>query len=266
MSRALESAGAKIVRVMGYFEPFENSIAKYRNDKPFEIVTDPYGNKELKIFTPPPIEISILAGEGLYHLRSALDHLFFELVERNLIGPLRRGVFKTCQFPLYTEVPDAANGILPVDRKHLGIPYWVPDRAYAYIEGLQPYHRRDDRHRMLRFLIKLSNIDKHRRLNTTVTRINRRETFKVSDPDLTYTVTHSMLDDGTKIGPVSPHPVFNNDTIGDRQVHVQSEFIPQIAFDEPEIGPPQTVLLNEIIYDLPLVVWNIFLGFKELLK
>lgn len=265
MSLALESALSKIVRVMGYHEPFEDCIAKYRSDKPFEIITNPDGNKELKILKPPPIELSILAGEELYHLRSALDHLFFELVEKNLIGSLPRGVFKTCQFPLYTKVPDAAKGVLPVDRKHLGIPYWVPDLAYTYIESLQPYHRKDDRHRMLRFLVKLSNIDKHRRLSTTVTRVDRRETFKVTNPDLTYTVTHSMLDNGTILGPVSPLPVFDKDIIGDRQVHVESEFIPQIAFDEPEIGPPQAVLLNEVIYDLPVVVWHIFLGFKQLL-
>ena len=207
-----------------------------------------------------------MAGEALYHLRSALDHLFFELVERNLIGPWPRKLFYTCQFPLLTEVPDAADGIVPVDRKHLGIPYWVPDRAYAYIEGLQPYHRADPRHYALRLLIKLSNIDKHRRLNTTVTRIDRREIFKTTNPDLTYSLLHPMLDDGAPIYPVPTPDFFGGGTRGEADVHVESEFIPQIAFDEPGIGPPQATLLNEVIYDLPLVVWSIFLGFKELLR
>lgn len=266
MSLALESVAAKIARVIDSSKTFEDCIAEYRCNEPFEIITDPDGNKELRIIRTPPIELSILVGEELYHLRSALDHLFFELVERNLIGPLPKNVFKTCQFPLYTVVPSAAKGVLPVDRKHLGIPDWVPDLAYTYIESLQPYHRRDDRHRLLRFLVALSNIDKHRRLSTTVTRVDRRETFKLTNPDLTYTVTHSMLDDGAQIGPVSPLGVFDHIRSGKADVHVESEFISQIAFDEPEIGPPQTALLGEIVYDLPLVVLRVFNVFKELLR
>jgi len=259
MSKALESAEAKIIRVIKHHDAFEDCIAKYRGNNPFEIVGDPDSTQELRILRNPPLELSILAGEVVYHLRSSLDHLFFELVERNLIGPLPKNVFRTCQFPLFTDVPDGAKRSLPVDRKHIGIPDWIPNRAYTYIEGLQPYYRRDNGHHALRLLVKLSNIDKHHRLNTTVTRVDRNVTF-LNPMGHAYTLLQPMLDDGAQIDRVLLDPS------GESYVHMESEFVPQIAFDEPEIGPPQTALLKEVVYDLPLVVFNIFLNFKEFLS
>lgn len=264
LSGALESAGVKIVRAMKYHKSFEDCIAEYRREEPFEIIKQADQTAELRIHKSPPIELSILTGEVVYHLRSALDHLFFELVRKNLIGPIPRNVFKNCQFPLYTEVPEAAQGNFPVDRRHIRIPYWVPDRAYTYIESLQPYYRSDRRHHALKMLTKLSNVDKHRHLNTTVTRVNRRETF-TSARGFSYTLLHPMLDDGAQINSVFLDPSIDS-IFGAYDVQQESEFTPQIAFDEPEIGLPQTALLNEVVYELPLVVFNIFLSFKELLS
>src|SRR6266496_734886 len=177
VSAALESAEAKIVRVMKYPKAFEDCIAEYRRTKPFEVVGNPDSQQELHILTAPPLELSILTGEVVYHLRSALDHLFFELVQRNFIGPFSKKEIRNFQFPLHTAIPEDAKGTLPASREDIRIPYWIPDVPYTYIEGLQPYYRRDNRHQALRLLAKLSNIDKHRRPNTTVTRVNRRASF-----------------------------------------------------------------------------------------
>ena len=264
LSGALESAGTKIVRAIEYHKAFEDCIAEYRQEEPFKIIGQTDQLAELRILKAPPIELSILTGEVVYHLRSALDHLFFELVQKNLIGPIPRNVLTNCQFPIYTSLPEAAKGKVPVDRKHIGIPYWVPDRPYAYIEGLQPYYRKDRRHHALKVLNKLSNIDKHRHLNTTITRVNRSETF-TSPRGFSYTLLHPMLGDGAQVNPVFLDPSLG-DLFGGDDVQQDSKFIAHIAFDEPELGPPRAALLSEVVYELPLVVFNIFLEFKEFLR
>ena len=48
----------------------------------------------------PPREIAILAGEMVYLMRSALDHLVFELVGLNA-SKLPADWFKRCEFPFY---------------------------------------------------------------------------------------------------------------------------------------------------------------------
>src|SRR5437899_12916871 len=124
MSKALESAEAKITRVMKHHKAFEDCIAKYRGNNPFEIVGDPDSTLELRILRNPPLELSILAGEVVYHFRASLDHLFFELVERTLIGALPKNVFRTFKFPLFTDVPVGAKWILSASSMHFGISFW----------------------------------------------------------------------------------------------------------------------------------------------
>lgn len=76
MINGLQSARAKIIRTMEYYDPVEKCIAKYTSRHPYKEITQSDGHKTLKIIEAPPIEIPIFAGEILYHLRSALDHLF----------------------------------------------------------------------------------------------------------------------------------------------------------------------------------------------
>ncbi len=243
---------------MRQHKPFEDCIAEYRRSKPFELIPSPDAKThELRILKPPPIEISILAGEVLYQLRSALDHLFFELVERHH-SPLTSRQIRECAFPLRCDWPV---GYGPV-AKHNLLRSWqggIPDDAFALIEGVQPYHKRHDGHRLLAILARLSNIDKHRRLNATITRIDRRETM--TNGIVTYTMIEPMLNHGAQVSPVHPPEFF-----GDAEMQVESEFIPKIAFDEKEVGPPQTALLEKVVYDLPVFVFNILGAFNKFLS
>ena len=128
----------------------------------------------------------IIVGEMLYQFRSALDHLFFDLVERN-IG---KGILLTrwdhhCQLPLmidlpkgYTTPPVPRRGYDKVTRRAL------TDEAFAFIERIQPYYSSFDGRRepqLLRMLVKLSNIDKHRRLNTTILTVGQTQTAVTSE-------------------------------------------------------------------------------------
>jgi hypothetical protein len=49
-------------------------------------------------------------------------------------------------------------------------------------------------------------------------------------------------------------------------MEVQDEYIVDIAFDEPEFGPLQTALIEQIIYGLPTLVFSISVQFQKFLS
>src|SRR5262249_43983072 len=125
--------------------------------------------------TPPP-EISILAGEVLYQVRSSLDYLAFDLVKLNPSSiALPVDWKKNCCFPLWVNTPKNP----PVYNCFKHILPGITKPAFAFIEGVQPYHRGNGLFaicNVLRFLAELSNIDKHRNLNLTPLNIGHLET------------------------------------------------------------------------------------------
>jgi hypothetical protein len=104
----------------------------------------------------PPDEFSLIIGECLHNLRSALDNLVHTLAIRKHGSPLPQTIAKRLQFPIAKD-HEGFRGIK-----------WriqdIPSEAQTEIEGLQPYnHRQDDPTRdPLWILNELSNIDKHR--------------------------------------------------------------------------------------------------------
>jgi len=256
MSTAIESASRKVLRAMEHRKSVETCIAEYTSRKPYEIISQPDGKKTLKITEQPPSEISLYAGEIIYQLRSALDHLFFDLVERNN-APLSARDIHNCQFPLRTVRPVACGPLGRDDLLPDGI--GIPDMPFAFIESLQPYNRWHEAPNLLRLLSKLSNIDKHRRLNAIIARIDRKHTL-LHAKGYRSTVITPFLDHGAELS--EPwHPSIPDDGT----VQVKTEYIPVIAFDESEFGPPQTALIEDVIYGLPSLVFQITTMFKQFL-
>jgi hypothetical protein len=192
----------------------------------------------------PPIEISLLIGEILYQCRSALDHLFFELV-RQKGAPSEKDWEEHRQFPLAkksSSFPGKLKG-------------WLPPPILATLEKMQPYRRGNDLNDTLRYLRILSNIDKHRKLSITVIRVNVYDTFIASN-GINVTIIHSMLSEGAELPWPSPLPAgFAEHLVGD--VNVKRKLIPVIALDEPEIGRPEAHPIESIVHRLP----SILIGF-----
>lgn len=100
----------------------------------------------------PPV-LSVLIGDAVHNLRSALDNLAFLIAK-----PTTRGEERDVQFPL-VNVPREFQGTC---RKRL--PNADP-AVVAEVERLQPYHSRTwPETALLWQLIKMSNWDKHRAL------------------------------------------------------------------------------------------------------
>jgi hypothetical protein len=108
MISGLDSASVKIVRAAEHIDAIRrviNSLASTANS--YEIVKDADGKEKFRFLIQPPPQIAVLAGEVVYQLRSALDHLVFDLVKRNQSGiTLPANWDARCDFPLWLRIPD----------------------------------------------------------------------------------------------------------------------------------------------------------------
>jgi hypothetical protein len=64
------------------------------------------GKEVLEITRDPPPRISVLVGEIVYQVRSALDHLTYVIVEANQTNiVLQKNWVRDCAFPLMLKAP-----------------------------------------------------------------------------------------------------------------------------------------------------------------
>lgn len=254
----LASAKLKLARAAKHIKSLKRSIAEYAASRPYKITgAKTQGNaKKLTIPREPPRDISILAGEALYQMRSALDHLAFELVKSN---PMRISLLadwgERCEFPLFRSLPRKGNP--PVALK-TPIPYnvlaknlpGISKEAYAFIESVQPYHRKTAINTALAFLARLSNIDKHRHLNVVYPRV--RESHAIRFASGLSSRGHQALDRGAKLPPETGW------TESDRPVYMRRCFRAFVAFKERSLEGAATLpadyLLELILKELQAVI------------
>ncbi len=130
------------------------------------IVTDPDREafEELKNFirgqVVPP-RMRVLTGEIIHHLRSAFDHVAWQLSSADFQANSPNQV----EFPVFKERPELCgvtkNKISRYCRKIQGI---ASSTALARIDSLQPYHRTNPSRDSLWLIHDMDRIDKHREL------------------------------------------------------------------------------------------------------
>ncbi len=107
-------------------------------------------------------EWSLIVGDAIHDLRAALDHLMWQLAKRHLGRVPTEREAKSIQFPEVRRLKDfQGNRFLQ----------YVDPADIARLKPYQPYKRlkKGELHPLPK-LIRLSNIDKHRRLHLLVTR------------------------------------------------------------------------------------------------
>ena len=129
------------------------------------------------ISEPPPFELSLVAGDAVHALRSALDHLALELAVAVSEDGLDPGIESSSEFPIFPFEKGTERGSDLFNRvqKKTGEPApgsglhklrGIDGEAVKAIEGIQPYHRgtayAED---PLWVIHELDRIDKHRRLH-----------------------------------------------------------------------------------------------------
>lgn len=178
MARGLRSAKVKLIRAAKHLQAIKKCIATYARTKPHKIVKKTKGKKKLNVPKSPSLEISLLAGEMVYQMRSALDHLVFDLIKRNPnVATIDSDWEENCQFPMRVRLPK--NSTPPLNKKAFerDLP-GIADAPFAFIESVQPYYGVGATNNALRFLRYLSNIDKHRHLNLLRPRIRQHQSVR----------------------------------------------------------------------------------------
>jgi hypothetical protein len=255
MITGLESANLKLVRAAKHLRAIKRCIAEYAANKPHEIVSKPNRKKRLKI-RAAPIEIAILTGEMLYQMRSALDHLAFELVKRNpkiaIIDPKWE---KNAQFPLRTSIPNCAPA-LAKGKLSNDLP-GVSDKALTFIESLQPYNRGAD-NTWLCILCKLSKIDKHRHLNVVRPRTLKSDTIRSASG---HVLSRHTLDHGAELEPIALR--MNSEF----PVYMKRRFRTFVAFDEKALGDANGLPIDYVLQKcLKTIQIHVVPALKKLIK
>lgn len=157
----------KLIRAQEHLGTLNAEFASYTESEPYRIVRelDDEDNPtlvtiRLNQWTAPTARWSVMIGDVLHNLRSALDHLAWQLVKINDGAP-GRGT----QFPIYADrilvKPDGTEVV-----RDITIAGGITPEAAALLESLQPYNRVEDPTLDPLFILnKLSNQDKHRTLN-----------------------------------------------------------------------------------------------------
>jgi hypothetical protein len=190
----------------------------------------------LRIIEPPPIDWAIRFGEAVHNMRSALDHVIYQLTIRHHGGPLAK-----TGFPIFLDRE-------PFERFGQAQIRGLLPAAQAVIEGLQPYHAPKPKDTVLWNLQESWNQDKHR-IVQLMAAVSRKSSLAVVPPVPCRTMLFNGLhEDGAKIAEIifrepSPHV----------KVHFEIQF--QIV-DKNTWNPdePATVTYEEVLSEVSRII------------
>jgi hypothetical protein len=253
MASGLKSAKIKLVRAEKQLHAIQKCLTAYARTKPHKIVKKPKGKKKLNVPKPPPVEISLLAGEMIYQMRSALDHLVFDVIKRNPnVATIDPEWQEHCEFPIWTKPLKPGQKTPLLKAKFSRSLPGIPNAPFAFIEGVQPYYGVGEVNNALRFLGHLSNIDKHRRLNLTCPRVRQHESVRY--PSGLSGRGYSTLDRGAEIhaipamrplrGPIDAKP--------EKPVYVARHYRTLVAFNERQYLGEATALTVDYLLQIIL--------------
>jgi hypothetical protein len=232
--RPLGGVEAKIRRANEHARELATAIEEFGRSDFYEIATELDYRKRIvgrtvNVKTPGP-DLGVLIGDCIHCLRSALDHLAYQLALSNT-NPLPEAWAKDSSFPIFKTHTRFRGG----KGNGRGAAYKMAGMsrsARASIKRLQPYHRR--KHRMLRALWQLeelSNIDKHRLL-PTVGAIPQRASFNIefNQPGVKLaglTPFAGPIEEGRRVVMVHGGPFQSPTDLG-----INADFISDVAFDQ----------------------------------
>jgi len=156
MSSRVDNIRLKIERAKKHINDLQIEINAFLNTKPYVISTKQNPQTRQLIYyissvKDVPSQVALIAGDCLQNIRSALDHLAWQLVESNGQKPTT----STC-FPIHD---DAAK----YKSRYMGQVRGMSNAAINAINAIKPYKGGND---VLWKIHKLNNVDKHRLLIT----------------------------------------------------------------------------------------------------
>ena len=231
----LEGVRQKMNRAKEQLAQIEDEVASFWERKPYGSIGhyEPESSRyvfSIRVFEPTPFaRWGVLVGEFIHNVRSAIDHVAWQLVCLNNRKPIERQTgFPICMNPSDWHT-QRGGGLWMLEG--------ASDHIKTEIEGLQPYHAGDlKRDHYLAVLQDLWNIDKHRVLHTVavvpdevgLTPLPLRDVERVIDTEI---VTPDRIEEGAEFGyaviePSGPNP----------KMRVDSYFHLAIAFGPPSLA------------------------------
>jgi hypothetical protein len=164
MTHPLDGCRAKLNRAIELTTELEDKLRQFlsANPKPYNVKGE-HRNEDrefhLVVSGPqPPLIFSVLAGEIIHHLRSALDHAIWAIATCKMSSPSESSPSERLQFPICDSKMGFEKSISN------GVIKGVGDEAAKIVESVQPFKQPIPRDTVLSALNKASNTDKHRLL------------------------------------------------------------------------------------------------------
>jgi hypothetical protein len=203
---------------------------------------------------PIPIEFSLLVGDALNNIRTALDHLTYQLV---IIGGGSNEIRSKANFPIGNSLSDY------IARRTKMVPGLREDAVKA-IDALQPYMGGTGEY--FCHLARLNNFDKHRLLvpvwgcisGHTALRSDREFLAKFYRKDASDFSAAMMVDKRTfpkKAGDIIL-------TVPKEDVQENIQFLFNIMFAEPEIAKGNPII--ETLHEMTKIVRGLIFDFDRL--
>ena len=172
----------RLRRALHHLECLESVVDAWLEENPCRTWSEPEADSTKKLLwvevlkPPPTAELSLIIGDFLHNLRSALDNLAFELALAYKGEPMSKSIEGDSAFPVLRTCSD--HNLKELNRMLRGID---PD-AKTVIQGLQPYNRGERRaiNDPLWQLNELSREDKHRLPHVTPFASISHLSFRVS--------------------------------------------------------------------------------------
>lgn len=229
-----DGARAKIERARKQTDDLQAVFEGFYESKLYSIRQefDPQAGEKRLVFhaDPLPLEWSVIIGEIMFNLRSALDHSIYELTCIESGGPLdgtEFPVFKdeTKYFALDKQGnPTRTSGLFKIR----GI---KDEKRRAVIKDLQPFEFRKthpaDQLPIIALVHELNIVDKHRTLHLCRMKTTQLRTQVLRDIyPISMAVVIQRLEDGTEVARWRPVGNFND------EVDMESEVSFEIAFGD----------------------------------
>ncbi len=163
MAAELDGARAKLDRAREQLNALSAEIGTFLNGEPFASFVDIDDERReiavgIEVRQKPSLAISVVIGEILHDLRSALDHALWQLVIHDGALPHDR-----TGFPIYRTLTGFDNERRATGRRQ-GMLVGLSVASIAVVTAMQPFSTEEDADSPLWYLHELHNFDKHRTL------------------------------------------------------------------------------------------------------
>jgi hypothetical protein len=199
----------------------------------------------------PPLFLGLILGDYVHNLRSALDHLAWQLVAKEDAGALEnQRTARKILFPIYNSEDGFTNSEVV---KHVGAA--AQDRMARF----QPFRNTQQGTHLvnpLGILQALSNADKHRVLIPAVGKIEIDNIVVRSSVELDLDGSKIPVENASLVG--SDTPIYRLPVLGERSdadvVEVRLTVPPAVEFPVPEIGMLRLDQLSGLLEQITEVV------------